>query len=69
MSALYDSLMRFAAPEQLLRDEPMAAHTTFRIGGPADWMFFPESEGRSWPRWTRRGRWASRCWCWATDRT
>ena len=44
MSALYDSLMRFAAPEQLLRDEPMAAHTTFRIGGPADWMFFPESE-------------------------
>ncbi len=46
MSALYDSLMRFAAPEQLLRDEPMAAHTTFRIGGPADWMFFPESEGQ-----------------------
>ncbi len=22
---------------QLLRDEPLAKHTTFRIGGPADW--------------------------------
>ena len=46
MGALYDRLARLAAPEQLLRGEPMAAHTTFRVGGPADWMFFPADEGQ-----------------------
>ena len=24
------------APRRMLRDEPMARHTTFRVGGPAD---------------------------------
>lgn len=43
MSALYESLQRISGPEQLLRDEPMSAHTTFRVGGPADLMFFPEN--------------------------
>ena len=43
MSALYEILRRISAPEQLLCDEPMSAHTTFRVGGPADVMFFPES--------------------------
>ena len=28
-------------PGQLLLNEPMAAHTTFRVGGPADAMYFP----------------------------
>ena len=43
MSALYEILQRISGPEQLLRDEPMSAHTTFRVGGPAELMFFPEN--------------------------
>ena len=43
MSALYEILQRISGPEQLLRDEPMSVHTTFRVGGPADLMFFPEN--------------------------
>lgn len=43
MSALYEILQRISGPEQLLRDEPMSAHTTFRVGGPADLMLFPEN--------------------------
>ncbi|KYZ77595.1 UDP-N-acetylenolpyruvoylglucosamine reductase [Anaerosporomusa subterranea] len=30
-------------PERVLRDEPMVNHTTFRIGGPADWLVLPAS--------------------------
>ena len=30
--------------EHLRMDEPMARHTTFRVGGPADYMYFPDSE-------------------------
>ena len=29
------------APERLWENEPMSRHTTFRVGGPADMMFFP----------------------------
>lgn len=29
--------------EQVLTDEPMSRHTTFRIGGPADYFLIPES--------------------------
>ncbi len=29
-----------------LREEPMARHTTFQVGGPADRMLFPETEGQ-----------------------
>lgn len=42
--------MEFAAelkkaipPERLLVNEPMSKHTTFRIGGPADFLVFPAS--------------------------
>ena len=31
-------------PEHLRTDEPMSRHTTFRVGGPADYMYFPDSE-------------------------
>ncbi|MBQ8971307.1 MAG: FAD-binding protein, partial [Lachnospiraceae bacterium] len=31
-----DALARIAAPGALLFHEPMCAHTTFRVGGPAD---------------------------------
>lgn len=30
-------------PQRVLCDEPMANHTTFRIGGPADWLVLPAS--------------------------
>lgn len=43
MKSLYDSLLAFSEPDQLLRDEPMSRHTTFRVGGPADLMYFPKN--------------------------
>ena len=43
MEALIEQLRAFARDDQILRDEPMAKHTTFRVGGPADVMFFPKS--------------------------
>jgi len=33
--------LRALAPERFLVNEPMSQHTTFRVGGPADMMFFP----------------------------
>lgn len=30
-------------PDQFFVDEPMSRHTTFKIGGPADYLFFPSS--------------------------
>jgi len=44
MNTLYEKLTAVSMPGQLFRDEPMSAHTTFRVGGPADWMYFPASE-------------------------
>lgn len=35
--------LRNIASERLFENEPMAKHTTFRVGGPADLMFYPES--------------------------
>ncbi len=43
MDRIIQSLSAFARPDQLLLDEPMSRHTTFRVGGPADVMFLPES--------------------------
>ena len=31
------------APEHILLNEPMKDHTTFRIGGPADLLFYPKN--------------------------
>lgn len=42
MSKLIESL-RAIAPERFLENEPMSRHTTFRVGGPAEMMFFPAS--------------------------
>lgn len=39
----YRKLTRIVSPQNILRDEPMALHTTFRIGGPADYLVSPES--------------------------
>lgn len=34
--AIYETLQHFVSEENVRRDEPMAAHTTFRVGGNAD---------------------------------
>jgi len=41
MNTLFEALQGVFEPEQLLRDEPMSRHTTFRVGGPADIMVVP----------------------------
>ena len=43
MNQLFDILSEFARDDQVLLNEPMSRHTTFRVGGPADVMFLPES--------------------------
>lgn len=37
--------LRALAPERVWENEPMSRHTTFRVGGPAELMFFPASAG------------------------
>ena len=41
--AFIKALQSFLNPSQLLQDEPMKLHTTFKIGGPADYLLFPSS--------------------------
>lgn len=43
MRRLLEELLGFLPPERVLRDEPMAGHTTFRLGGPADLMALPRT--------------------------
>ena len=38
---LYKELCAAVGAENVLRDEPMSRHTTFRIGGPADFFVQP----------------------------
>ena len=38
----YHKLSKAAGADHILKDEPMSAHTTFRIGGPADYFVVPE---------------------------
>ena len=38
----YHKLSEAAGADRILKDEPMSAHTTFRIGGPADYFVVPE---------------------------
>ena len=44
MRRLIDELYSIAGSHQILENEPMSRHTTFRVGGPADVLFLPESE-------------------------
>lgn len=39
-----DKLKRILSPEQIKCAEPMSGHTTFRIGGPADYFVLPETK-------------------------
>ena len=43
MKRIIEALGAMAESRQILIDEPMSRHTTFRVGGPADVIFFPES--------------------------
>ena len=44
MTQLIEALSAIAGSHQILENEPMSRHTTFRVGGPADVLFLPESE-------------------------
>lgn len=39
----YNKLAAIVRDEQVLRDEPMQKHTTFRVGGPVDYFVMPET--------------------------
>lgn len=39
----YNKLAAIVRDEQVLRAEPMQKHTTFRVGGPADYFVMPET--------------------------
>lgn len=41
---IYETLCGILGRENVLCDEPMSRHTTFRVGGPADYFVTPESE-------------------------
>lgn len=40
-----DQLRFFAGEENVFENEPMSKHTTFEIGGPADWLVTPTTAG------------------------
>lgn len=40
---IYDDLLAFLPAEAVRRNEPFSEHTSFHIGGPADYMLWPET--------------------------
>lgn len=40
---IYDRLLKIVGKEQIKTDEPMKDHTTFRVGGPAEFFVMPET--------------------------
>lgn len=41
---LHEELCGILGSENVLKEEPMKDHTTFRVGGPADWLVTPTEE-------------------------
>ena len=41
----YEELCSAASEQHVLKDEPMSGHTTFRVGGPADYFVTPVDTG------------------------
>lgn len=41
---LHEELCEILGAENVFRNEPMKSHTTFRVGGPADWFVTPGEE-------------------------
>lgn len=46
MNRMTERLLQILSPEQVRTGEPMSSHTTFRTGGPADWLVRPEDPGQ-----------------------
>lgn len=46
MTSILNHLCTFARADQYLCNEPMRSHTTFKVGGCADVMFFPETDAQ-----------------------
>lgn len=44
MSEFYDKLTEIITVDEILVDEPMKKHTTFRIGGNADMLVYPQKD-------------------------
>ena len=42
----YEKLSKIVRKEQILEEEPMKKHTTFRIGGPAEYLILPQTYRR-----------------------
>ena len=42
--SLYDELCQCLDQSNVSKDEPMSRHTTFRVGGPADFFVTPTEE-------------------------
>ena len=40
----YDKLTEYIEEKRIYKDEPMRKHTTFRIGGNADYFVVPKTE-------------------------
>ena len=57
----YHRLLEAVGSDHVLRDEPMAVHTTFRIGGPADYFV----EQRMHLPWQRESLYVVK-WMWTT---
>lgn len=45
MTALHDRLASIVGPERVSADAPLAEMTTFRVGGPADWLVETRTAG------------------------
>ena len=41
---IYEVLCKIVSEDQILKDEPMGKHTTFRAGGKADYLVMPSNE-------------------------
>lgn len=42
--AIQEKLLQILKEDQIKREEPMQRHTTFRVGGPAEWYLCPNME-------------------------
>ena len=68
MSNFQQVLSQALMSGQILTNEPMSRHTTFRVGGPADYFAKVETEAESW-RFAANGKcrimlWATAAICW-----
>ena len=43
MLDIYNELLKFIDKDKILKDEPMALHTSFKIGGKADFLVKPST--------------------------